>query len=110
MFDSDNNRFCLSGNPSITMKDVLARPDKPWSWGWVSRNPNMTMRDVLAHPDRPWDWGQLSENRFLHHPVLQSNAIRKLVFAINNTSGIIAGIVGRARALHDNPSSRNIHP
>lgn len=60
------------------MKDVLANLDRPWSWGVLSANPNITMKDVLAYPDKPWDWWRLSENKFLHHPVLQSNAIKKL--------------------------------
>ena len=68
----------LSENPNITMKDVLAYPDKPWDWGYLSENPNITINDILANADKPWDWGWLSRNKFLHHPILQLNAIKKL--------------------------------
>jgi hypothetical protein len=52
----------LSSNPSITFQDVLANPDKPWSWVGLSRNPSITLKDVLANPDKPWDWTELSSN------------------------------------------------
>ena len=61
------------------MKDVLAHPDKPWDWDRLSENPNITIKDILACPEGHWNWGMLSVNKFLHHPIIQSNAIKKLV-------------------------------
>ena len=46
------------------MQDVLANPDKPWAWEWLSMNPNITIQDVLANPDKPWNWKYLSLNKF----------------------------------------------
>jgi hypothetical protein len=51
----------LSKNPSITMKNVLDHPDKPWSWGGLSQNPSITFRDVLNHPEKDWDYDELSK-------------------------------------------------
>src|SRR5690606_13426821 len=54
----------VSMNPNITMKDVLATPDKGWDWRWLSKNPRITMKDVLSHPDKNWNWWNLSVNTF----------------------------------------------
>jgi hypothetical protein len=54
--------YWLSRNPNITMEDVILHPEKPWDWYWLSRNPNITMEDVIAHPEKPWRWDGLSSN------------------------------------------------
>jgi len=46
------------------MKDVLANPDKPWNYMYLSQKPCITLEDVLANPDKPWDYEILSGNRF----------------------------------------------
>jgi len=44
------------------MEMILAHPNLPWNWYWVSRNPNLTMDAVGAHPNKPWDWDEVSQN------------------------------------------------
>ena len=34
---------------------ILANPDKPWNWTYVSSNPNITMEIVNANPNKPWN-------------------------------------------------------
>jgi hypothetical protein len=64
----------LSGNPNITLRDVLNHPEKPWNWYFISKNPSITFRDVLNYPKKPWDWNNLSSNPnitfrdILNHP------------------------------------------
>jgi hypothetical protein len=41
---------------------ILANPDKPWNWGWISKNPNITMKFILDNPDKPWNWSAISMN------------------------------------------------
>lgn len=64
-------------NPGITMKDVVAHPDRNWNWTGLSLNPSITMKDILFHMDKPWDWYILSMNRFMHSPDVQRNTIKK---------------------------------
>ena len=52
----------LSSNESITMSDVLAHPETPWNYMFLSSNKSITMSDVLAHPEIPWDYAFLSSN------------------------------------------------
>lgn len=79
----------LAGNPHITYADILATSDLPWTWSplmkkCVSRNPSLTVADIRATPDRfdgralscnpcitlddvrslpeiEWDWDMLSK-------------------------------------------------
>ena len=64
--------------PNELQKLLALFPDKPWDWYRLSGNPNITMRDVLAHPDKPWNWSQISSNPFGHCPNLQRKTIKKL--------------------------------
>jgi hypothetical protein len=36
--------------------DILAHPELPWLWDWVSSNPNIKISDILAHPNLSWEW------------------------------------------------------
>ena len=47
--------------------DIMANPDKPWSWYSISGNPNITFDMVVNNPDKPWDWYSMSRNKFRQH-------------------------------------------
>ena len=38
--------------------------EQPWDWSCLSQNPNITFDNVLAHPDKPWSWKHFSANTF----------------------------------------------
>ena len=59
----------LSHLASLTMRDVLDYPDKPWDWSELSMNKNITMRDVLDHPDKPWSVNDLAANPYVIRPM-----------------------------------------
>jgi hypothetical protein len=69
----------ISSNSGITMRDVLAHPGKPWNWELISGKPDIVMGDILSYPEKPWDWNELSQNEFLFDPEMQSRAIKKLI-------------------------------
>ena len=48
----------------MTIDIVLAYPNKPWDWRYLSANPNITFSDILTHPEQPWNWMCLSRNTF----------------------------------------------
>ena len=62
--DKPWNYTYLSRNPNIAMEDVLANPRLPWSYYYLSINPNITIEVVLANPEKEWDYQHLSRNRF----------------------------------------------
>jgi hypothetical protein len=51
------NWDALAGNPHITYADILASADLPWTWTLhmrqsLSRNPSITIADIRANPER----------------------------------------------------------
>ena len=56
-----SNSWSAKNSPS-----TLALPcsSLPWNWFGVSLNPNITFDNVLAHPDKPWSWKHFSANTF----------------------------------------------
>ena len=62
--DKPWNWINLSNNPNITWENIEANLDKPWDWYWLSQNPSITWEIVEANPDKPWNWGALSQNKF----------------------------------------------
>ena len=41
---------------------ILANPDKPWNWMYISENPNITCAIIRANPGKPWYYYNLSKN------------------------------------------------
>jgi hypothetical protein len=70
----------LSNNPNITLADVLANSDKPWDWFWnvVSMNPGITMDDITSNPDLPWDWECVSSNPNINVKFVLENLTKPL--------------------------------
>jgi hypothetical protein len=54
--------FYVSGNPNLTLSIILTYHEKPWYWSMISQNPNITLEDILAHPELPWVWNCVSQN------------------------------------------------
>jgi hypothetical protein len=52
----------MSGNMSITIKDVLNYPNLAWDITELSANPSITMEDVLRYPEMKWGMKELSYN------------------------------------------------
>lgn len=57
---SPKMRACLSRNPSVTIADVRAAPDK-YDASALSSNSCITLEDVCTLPEMAWDWSALSE-------------------------------------------------
>jgi hypothetical protein len=84
--------------PNITVKDVLANPDKPWNYSRLSQNPNITMEIVLAHPEIPWDYKELSLNTSITLEDVLANPqkpwaydhLSQNTFSIPKNKGIVA--------------------
>jgi hypothetical protein len=54
----------LSGNPNVTIKDILENPDKPWDWNGICWNPNVLISFINENPDKQWDWDEIANNTF----------------------------------------------
>jgi hypothetical protein len=53
----------ISGNPNITIADILSVDQQKWNWDALSYWADVTLEDVMAHPELPWEWENLCENR-----------------------------------------------
>ena len=80
--------FSLSGNPNITIEDVLTHPEVPWNHQALSRNDNITLKDMRDNPQIDWDKYELL-SRF------EFNSLREFMEGISfiDNSDPISGII-----------------
>ena len=65
----------VSENPNVTLKLVLAYPDKPWDWSALSCR--LPWADVIAKPYLRWDWNILIARRDVTSEIIKKFPNRK---------------------------------
>jgi hypothetical protein len=56
------NFFQVAQNKNITLKDIEENLNLPWDWNGISLNPNLTIDFIKKYKDRDWSWYYISTN------------------------------------------------